>query len=170
MEAALPGVPTAPAAPGPAPSPAPVPAPAPPPPPTPATPVTPAPVPPFEKQGEKDKEDKQTFQVTDCRSLVKTLVCGVKTITWGITSCKAPGGNSALELFRHDAFHRVGLFPVTDCALSLPEAQFIPNKQLQPKETQIYIKLVKYAMQALDIYQVRQCPPARLPGVEENGQ
>lgn len=35
-----------------------------------------------------------------------------------------------------------------------PEAQFIPNKQLQPKETQIYIKLVKYAMQALDIYQV----------------
>ncbi|KAF3813899.1 hypothetical protein GH733_017931 [Mirounga leonina] len=126
VEAALPGVPTAPAAPGPAPSPAPVPAPAPPPPPTPATPVTPAPVPPFEKQGEKDKEDKQTFQVTDCRSLVKTLVCGVKTITWGITSCKAPG-----------------------------EAQFIPNKQLQPKETQIYIKLVKYAMQALDIYQVQ---------------
>lgn len=127
-EAALPGVPTAPAAPGPAPSPAPVPAPAPPPPPppAPATPVTPAPVPPFEKQGEKDKEDKQTFQVTDCRSLVKTLVCGVKTITWGITSCKAPG-----------------------------EAQFIPNKQLQPKETQIYIKLVKYAMQALDIYQVQ---------------
>lgn len=37
----------------------------------------------------------------------------------------------------------------------LPEAQFIPNKQLQPKETQIYIKLVKYAMQALDIYQVQ---------------
>uniref|UniRef100_A0A8C9U0J1 Transformation/transcription domain-associated protein n=1 Tax=Scleropages formosus TaxID=113540 RepID=A0A8C9U0J1_SCLFO len=67
-----------------------------------------------------------TFQVSDCRSLVKTLVCGVKTITWGITSCKAPG-----------------------------EAQFIPNKQLQPKETQIYIKLVKYAMQALDIYQVQ---------------
>uniref|UniRef100_A0A8D0NEM8 Transformation/transcription domain associated protein n=1 Tax=Sus scrofa TaxID=9823 RepID=A0A8D0NEM8_PIG len=92
----------------------------------PAAPAAPAPVPPFEKQGEKDKEDKQTFQVTDCRSLVKTLVCGVKTITWGITSCKAPG-----------------------------EAQFIPNKQLQPKETQIYIKLVKYAMQALDIYQVQ---------------
>lgn len=37
----------------------------------------------------------------------------------------------------------------------LTEAQFIPNKQLQPKETQIYIKLVKYAMQALDIYQVQ---------------
>ena len=41
--------------------------------------------------------------------------------------------------------------PVCSC---VPEAQFIPNKQLQPKETQIYIKLVKYAMQALDIYQV----------------
>nr|XP_061807203.1 transformation/transcription domain-associated protein-like isoform X1 [Nerophis lumbriciformis] len=95
-------------------------------PPAPPTPVPSAPQPPaaaFDRQGEK--EDKQTFQVADCRSLVKTLVCGVKTITWGITSCKAPG-----------------------------EAQFIPNKQLQPKETQIYIKLVKYAMQALDIYQV----------------
>ncbi|XP_051959306.1 transformation/transcription domain-associated protein [Xyrauchen texanus] len=96
------------------------------PPPAPPTSVTPAPPPatPFDRPGEK--EDKQTFQVSDCRSLVKTLVCGVKTITWGITSCKAPG-----------------------------EAQFIPNKQLQPKETQIYIKLVKYAMQALDIYQVQ---------------
>ncbi|KAJ8413683.1 hypothetical protein AAFF_G00081900 [Aldrovandia affinis] len=96
------------------------------PPPAPPTPVTPAPpsTATFDRQGEK--EDKQTFQVSDCRSLVKTLVCGVKTITWGITSCKAPG-----------------------------EAQFVPNKQLQPKETQIYIKLVKYAMQALDIYQVQ---------------
>ncbi|TSK14648.1 Transformation/transcription domain-associated protein [Bagarius yarrelli] len=96
------------------------------PPPAPPTPVPPAPpsAPPLERAGEK--EDKQTFQVSDCRSLVKTLVCGVKTITWGITSCKAPG-----------------------------ESQFIPNKQLQPKETQIYIKLVKYAMQALDIYQVQ---------------
>lgn len=95
------------------------------PPSAPPTPVTPAPPPStsFDRPGEK--EDKQTFQVSDCRSLVKTLVCGVKTITWGITSCKAPG-----------------------------EAQFIPNKQLQPKETQIYIKLVKYAMQALDIYQI----------------
>eukprot|EP00079_Xenopus_tropicalis_P039067 XP_017952838.1 PREDICTED: transformation/transcription domain-associated protein isoform X2 [Xenopus tropicalis] len=93
---------------------------------TPATPLTQVSLMVFDKQGEKDKEDKQTFQVTDCRSLVKTLVCGVKTITWGITSCKAPG-----------------------------EAQFVPNKQLQPKETQIYIKLVKYAMQALDIYQVQ---------------
>nr|XP_033963174.1 transformation/transcription domain-associated protein isoform X2 [Pseudochaenichthys georgianus] len=97
------------------------------PPPAPPTPVATAPQPPstsLDRAGEK--EDKQTFQVSDCRSLVKTLVCGVKTITWGITSCKAPG-----------------------------EAQFIPNKQLQPKETQIYIKLVKYAMQALDIYQVQ---------------
>nr|XP_020664456.1 transformation/transcription domain-associated protein [Pogona vitticeps] len=114
-EVALPGVPA-----GSSGAPVPVPSPAP------TTPVAPPSGPVFEKQGEKEKEDKQTFQVTDCRSLVKTLVCGVKTITWGITSCKAPG-----------------------------EAQFIPNKQLQPKETQIYIKLVKYAMQALDIYQVQ---------------
>lgn len=63
------------------------------PPPAPPTPVAAPPQPPaasFDRSGEK--EDKQTFQVSDCRSLVKTLVCGVKTITWGITSCKAPGG------------------------------------------------------------------------------
>nr|XP_046213072.1 LOW QUALITY PROTEIN: transformation/transcription domain-associated protein [Oncorhynchus gorbuscha] len=119
-QGALPGVPTTPALPA-----TPV-LPALPPltPANPVTPAPPAPATPFDRLGEK--EDKQTFQVSDCRSLVKTLVCGVKTITWGITSCKAPG-----------------------------EAQFIPNKQLQPKETQIYIKLVKYAMQALDIYQVQ---------------
>ena len=34
-----------------------------------------------------------TFSVPDCRSMVKTLVCGVKTITWGAGSCKVPGGN-----------------------------------------------------------------------------
>uniref|UniRef100_A0A4W6FA16 Transformation/transcription domain-associated protein n=2 Tax=Lates calcarifer TaxID=8187 RepID=A0A4W6FA16_LATCA len=114
---ALPGVPATP-------TPATTPAIPPPAPPTPVAATPQPPATPFDRPGEK--EDKQTFQVSDCRSLVKTLVCGVKTITWGITSCKAPG-----------------------------EAQFIPNKQLQPKETQIYIKLVKYAMQALDIYQVQ---------------
>ncbi|ERE76895.1 transformation/transcription domain-associated protein [Cricetulus griseus] len=46
------------------------------------------------------------------------------------------------------------LLNLVDCIRS-KKAQFIPNKQLQPKETQIYIKLVKYAMQALDIYQVQ---------------
>lgn len=46
------------------------------------------------------------------------------------------------------------MFIIYDLHLPSSEAQFIPNKQLQPKETQIYIKLVKYAMQALDIYQV----------------
>lgn len=29
--------------------------------------------------------------VSDCRGLVKTLVCGMKTITWGVGSCKVPG-------------------------------------------------------------------------------
>ena len=27
--------------------------------------------------------------VADCRGLVKTLVCGMKTITWGVGACKA---------------------------------------------------------------------------------
>ena len=30
------------------------------------------------------------FSITECRSLVKTLVCGVKTITWGCAACKTP--------------------------------------------------------------------------------
>lgn len=68
------------------------------PPPAPPTPVSSAPsATPFDRTGEK--EDKQTFQVSDCRSLVKTLVCGVKTITWGITSCKAPGGENFVVSF-----------------------------------------------------------------------
>lgn len=80
---ALPGVPATP-------TPSTTPAILPPAPPTPVAAAPPAPVTPFDRPSEK--EDKQTFQVSDCRSLVKTLVCGVKTITWGITSCKAPGG------------------------------------------------------------------------------
>lgn len=28
------------------------------------------------------------YNVADYRSLVKTLVCGVKTITWGCSACK----------------------------------------------------------------------------------
>ncbi|CAN8021853.1 unnamed protein product [Ixodes persulcatus] len=68
------------------------------------------------------KEDKaNNYTVVDCRSLVKTLVCGVKTITWGIGTCKVPGGS-------------------------------LEDKQFQPKETLVFIRLVKYALQALDIY------------------
>ncbi|XP_052826902.1 transformation/transcription domain-associated protein [Octopus bimaculoides] len=62
-----------------------------------------------------------TYSVADCRSLVKTLVCGVKTITWGLIACK--GG---------------------------PDL----NKQFLPKEILVFIRLVRYALQALDIYTV----------------
>ena len=31
--------------------------------------------------------------VTDCRTMVKTLVCGMKTITWGAGSCRVPGSS-----------------------------------------------------------------------------
>ncbi|XP_023232044.1 transformation/transcription domain-associated protein-like [Centruroides sculpturatus] len=63
------------------------------------------------------------YTVSDCRSLVKTLVCGVKTITWGIASCKVIGDSTLTQ-----------------------------NKQFQPKETLVFIRLAKYALQALDIY------------------
>ncbi|PIK62231.1 putative transformation/transcription domain-associated protein [Apostichopus japonicus] len=66
-----------------------------------------------------------TCTVSDCRSLVKTVVCGVKTITWGISSCKGTGaGQQAV-------------------------------KQLHPRETMVFIKLVKHTLRALDIYQIQ---------------
>ena len=40
-----------------------------------------------------------TFSVPDCRSMVKTLVCGVKTITWGAGSCKVSGSKSFLIIY-----------------------------------------------------------------------
>nr|CAG4651267.1 EOG090X0BVS [Simocephalus serrulatus] len=66
------------------------------------------------------------FSITECRSLVKTLVCGVKTITWGCAACKTP------------------LDATTNVAST--------GKNLQPKETVIFIRLVQWAMKALDVY------------------
>ena len=70
------------------------------------------------------------YSVSDCRSLVKTLVCGVKTITWGLSNTKNADGTPN------------------------------PSKQLQPKETLIYIRLVKWAMEALDVYTINTAPGA----------
>ena len=75
----------------------------------------------------------QNYTVGDCRALVKTLVCGVKTITWGLTSTKTdtpanspmgPAGNAAA-------------------------ANVLTNTQFQPKETLVYIRLVKWAMEVI---------------------
>ncbi|XP_019648042.1 PREDICTED: transformation/transcription domain-associated protein-like [Branchiostoma belcheri] len=85
-----------------------------------------------EKEEEKSKPaggQFNNFSVSDCRSLVKTLVCGVKTITWGAQSCKTPG-----------------------------ETSFGPSKQFQPKETAIFSALVRHALCALDIYQINVTP------------
>ena len=41
-----------------------------------------------EKQKAMQASTVTAYSVTECRSLVKTLVCGVKTITWGIASCR----------------------------------------------------------------------------------
>jgi transformation/transcription domain-associated protein len=73
------------------------------------------------------------YSVSDCRALVKTLVCGVKTITWGCTTVKSDN----------------------------PQ-----HKQFHPKETLVYIRLVKWAMEALDIYTLNTTPggQALLPG------
>jgi transformation/transcription domain-associated protein len=78
------------------------------------------------------------YSVADCRALVKTLVCGVKTITWGCTSCKQQEG-------------AVGAASTPGGTTSVTPAG-MQQKQFQPKETLVYIRLVKWAMEALDIY------------------
>eukprot|EP00118_Oscarella_pearsei_P018052 m.182608 g.182608 ORF g.182608 m.182608 type:complete len:3843 (+) comp39295_c0_seq28:119-11647(+) len=66
------------------------------------------------------------LSVADCRTLVKTLVCGVKTITWGAGSCKAPG--------------------------------VLQQRTFFPKETSVFVCLLKYTLLCLDIYQVMTAP------------
>nr|XP_018666778.1 transformation/transcription domain-associated protein isoform X1 [Ciona intestinalis]XP_018666779.1 transformation/transcription domain-associated protein isoform X2 [Ciona intestinalis] len=94
---------------------------------------------PSSKSPELDKElkpdDSKTpgvVSVADCRSLVKTLVCGVKTITWGAGSCKA------------------GKDTASTSGLGISAS----NKQFLPEETELFVKLVRYALKALDIYQI----------------
>ncbi|KAF5284945.1 hypothetical protein FQA39_LY16900 [Lamprigera yunnana] len=65
-----------------------------------------------------------SYNVADYRSLVKTLVCGVKTITWGCAACKTAG----------------------------------VAKQFQPHETLVFVRLVKWALKALDIYTLNVGP------------
>ncbi|XP_065834052.1 transformation/transcription domain-associated protein-like isoform X2 [Oscarella lobularis] len=65
------------------------------------------------------------LSASDCRILVKTLVCGVKTITWGAGSCKAPG---------------------------------VLQKTFFPRETPVFVRLLKYTLLCLDIYQVMTAP------------
>lgn len=70
----------------------------------------------------------QTLSVAEYRSLVKTLVCGVKTITWGLASCKSSYGD--------------------------PTVQGSQSKMFQPKEILLFIDLVHWALEALDIYTI----------------
>ena len=54
-----------------------------------------------------------------------------------------------LERWQSSQFSMVGL--LLCCAA---DANLVTNKQFQPKETLVYARLVKYAMQALDIYTI----------------
>ncbi|CAH0549746.1 unnamed protein product, partial [Brassicogethes aeneus] len=90
--------------------------------------------------GAPQKEEKSKFgfpqnnnyNVADYRSLVKTLVCGVKTIAWNCPSCKVK--------------------TTTGQAL-------VASKHFQPHETLVFVRLVKWALKALDIYTLNVSPP-----------
>ena len=62
------------------------------------------------------------YTIADCRSLVKTLICGAKTIT------------------------------VTTPPYNIDSPHQLTHKVFQPKETIIFIRLLKYGLQSLDIY------------------
>lgn len=68
------------------------------------------------------------LNVAEYRSLVKTLVCGVKTITWGLASCKSSFNEATV--------------------------QGTQSKMFQPKEILMFIDLVHWALEALDIYTI----------------
>ena len=76
----------------------------------------------------------QNYTVADCRALVKTLVCGVKTITWGLTSTK----------------NEITTTTIGNSTNS--------TTQFSPKETLVYIRMVKWAMEALDVYTLNTTP------------
>ncbi|GFX64441.1 hypothetical protein TNCV_4043311 [Trichonephila clavipes] len=76
-----------------------------------------------------------SYSVTDCRSLVKTIICGAKSVAWSIQICKVPGENPAAPA----------------------------GKQFQPKETLVFIRLLKYALQALDIYTISAPMSGQIP-------
>ncbi|CAK8696388.1 unnamed protein product [Clavelina lepadiformis] len=80
-----------------------------------------------------DSKNSGLANTADCRSLVKTLVWGVKTITLAAGSSKS----SLLKDPNGSQF-------VSSSA----------NKQFFPGETALFIKLVRYALKALDVYQI----------------
>ncbi|XP_066149283.1 transcription-associated protein 1 isoform X2 [Euwallacea fornicatus] len=73
------------------------------------------------------------YGVAECRSIVKTLICGVKTITWVCVSRKTASGQT------------------------LAQARI-----LQPHETLIYVRLVKWALKALDVYMLNIGPASKV--------
>ena len=91
------------------------------------------------------------LNVAEYRSLVKTLVCGVKTITWGCPNLKS----------------------------NLSENQPPNSKVFQPDEILIFIDLFHWALEALDIYMIniptpgtpnvgnQQKPVAQMPRSKE---
>lgn len=81
------------------------------------------------------------FTLADSRTLVKTLVCAVKTITWGI--------------------HNLRGVPAQG-----PDGQPAPvqgQKPFTPREIEIYMELMRWGLKALEIYAVTQ------PQVAANG-
>lgn len=88
-----------------------------------------------------------TTNVGEYRSLVKTLVCGVKTIAWGLASYKSPYSDIQIT--------------------TTPQ-----SRMFNPSEIQIFIDLVNWALEALDIYTLS--PPtsagAAAQATKTNGQ
>ncbi|XP_058465654.1 transcription-associated protein 1 isoform X1 [Malaya genurostris] len=82
------------------------------------------------------------LNVTEYRSLVKTLVCGVKTITWGCPAAK-----------------------LTSNEHSMPA-----SKLFNPSEILIFIDLFHWALEALDIYTINVPTMGLSPSIPQQKQ
>ncbi|XP_068621131.1 transcription-associated protein 1 isoform X2 [Battus philenor] len=93
------------------------------------------------------------LNVGDYRTLVKTLVCGVKTITWGCASCK-------------QATTSEGTSTSTLGAAGGATAGAVGQKQFSARETLVFIRLVRWGLQSLDIYTLAAPRAPAMPPVQ----
>ncbi|CAL1278798.1 unnamed protein product [Larinioides sclopetarius] len=90
------------------------------------------------------------YTVTDCRSLVKTIICGAKQVAWAMQVCKVQN-------------EKIEPVPKLEPGETAKPPSSPASKQFQPKETLVFIRLLKYSLQALDIYTLTPPIPGQVP-------
>lgn len=85
--------------------------------------------------------------VNDSRNLVKMLVYGAKTISWGLSGCRfSSQGKKKIEKRRRNKIYSIH-------KISEPDPTYQPTI-LSPQECAYFVKVVKYGLIALDVYTI----------------